>query len=228
MTATGALHHAINDARFVPFPLHRPRAKLFMTGSSETPAPHFEFRIATASAALESAAGLVGRCYGWRGYSVAEPASGIGETTLIAHRDERIVGTITVRCGVRVRLHAEAGFAEHVGALKRQGCRLVEYTRFAIDRDVVADSSGETGLAAELIRRALLLGRIAMDATDCVIEVNPRHVRYYQRQFGFRPFGHERTCERVGAPARLLHLDLNRTRPAGASARTPSMGHVMQ
>jgi hypothetical protein len=227
MTAS-AQHHATNDARFVPFPLHRPQAKLFLTGRSETPPPPFDFMIATDSADLESAAGLVGRCYGWRGYSVANPESGVGETTLIARRDHRVVGTITVRCGVRVRLHAEIGFAEHVGELRRQGCRLVEYTRFAIDRDAVASSAGDTDLAAELIRRALLLGRIALDATDCVIEVNPRHVRYYQRQFGFRPFGQERTCERVGAPARLLHLDMNRARPAGSGAQTTPVGHMMQ
>ena len=26
---------------------------------------------------------------------------------------------------------------EHVGALREQGCRLIEYTRFAIDRDAL-------------------------------------------------------------------------------------------
>lgn len=227
MTAS-AQHHATNDARFVPFPLHRARAKLFLTGHDDTTARPFEFMIATDSADLDSAAGLVTRSYGWRGYSVANPESGTGETTLIARRDGRIVGTITVRCGVRVRLHAEAGFAEHVGELRSQGCRLVEYTRFAIDRDALAGSAGDTDLAAELIRRALLLGRIALDATDCVIEVNPRHARYYERQFGFRQFGQERTCERVGAPARLLHLDLGRSRPAGSGTQEPSLSHMMQ
>ena len=54
----------------------------------------------------------------------------------------------------------------------------------------------------------LQLGRVSLEATDVVIEVNPRHVRYYQRAFGFRAFGAERRCERVGAPARLLHLNL--------------------
>ena len=88
--------------------------------------------------------------------------------------------------------------------VRRQGRRLVEYTRFAIDRERALPDD----LAPQLMRRALLLGHVALGATDCVIEVNPRHARYYRREFGFRECGPERTCERVGAPARLLHLDM--------------------
>jgi hypothetical protein len=204
-------HDAANDARFRAFPLDRPRARLSLINARQAGLPGatgFEFAVADTPAEFEMAAALVARCYGWRGYATAQPASGAGETTLLAKRDGVVVGTITVRCGMRVRLQAESGFAEHVGELRRQGCRLAEYTRFAIDRDLQGGGGQDVGLAFELIQRALLLGRIALDATDCVIEVNPRHARYYQREFGFRPYGQDRLCERVGAPARLLHLNL--------------------
>jgi hypothetical protein len=216
-------HNAANDNRFHAFPFARPtpRLNLIQCAPAE-PAPFariahlapfadFEFPIAHSEADLADAAVLVERCYGRRGYPAQRPESIHGETTLLARWAGRLVGTVTVRCGVTQRLNAEAGFAEHVGALREQGCRLIEYTRFAIDREALTRNGQDIGLAFELMRRALHLGRVSLAATDAVIEVNPRHVRYYQRAFGFRVFGNERVCERVGAPARLLHLNLSET-----------------
>ncbi|MDY0055050.1 MAG: hypothetical protein RBS46_02020 [Methyloversatilis sp.] len=202
------LHDAANDALFRPFPLLRPRPRLHAVPPAarlKTALPTVpEFTIAADAADLAAAEALVVRCYGWRGYGVERREARPGETTLLARLDGEVVGTLTVRCGTRLRLQAEAGYAEHVGELRRAGRRLVEYTRFAIDRERTLPDD----LAPQLIRRALLLGHVALGATDCVIEVNPRHARYYRREFGFRECGPERTCERVGAPARLLHLDM--------------------
>ena len=51
--------------------------------------------------------------------------------------------------------------------------------------------------------------RVRLADTDLLIEVNPRHVRFYQRMLGFRQLGPERACPRVGgAPAVLLWLRL--------------------
>lgn len=198
-------HYAANDTCFRPFPLLRPRPLLqpvvTPVSRSELAA---EFLIACDAADLAAAADLVQRCYGWRGYGLNTQGDGDGETTLLARLDGAVVGTITVRSGTRVRLQAEAVYGEHVGELRREGRRLIEYTRFAIDRE----RELPPGLAQDLINRALLLGRIALGATDCVIEVNPRHARYYRREFGFTEMGPQRICERVGAPARLLHLDM--------------------
>ena len=203
-------HYAANDVRFVVTPFRRPRQRLTLVDAPPSrPAPAMEFFIARNGDDLEAAAALVRRCYGWRGYEFRPQVSAGGETTLLARCNGTLVGTLTVRCGVRQRLHAEHGFSEQIGELRQRGRRLVEYTRFAIDREVAGRPGRDTDLALELIRRALLLGQVALAATDCVIEVNPRHARYYQREFGFRPCGTERTCERVGAPARLLHLNLD-------------------
>lgn len=216
-------HNAANDIRFHAFPFARPTPRLTLIQGARTaptsferiahPAPFadFEFPLAGTEADLAAAAALVERCYGRRGYPAQRPESTAGEATLLARWSGHLVGTVTVRCGVTQRLNAETGFAEHVGALREQGCRLIEYTRFAIDRDALASAGQDIDLAFELIRRALRLGRVSLEATDAVIEVNPRHVRYYQRAFGFRVFGNERVCERVGAPARLLHLNLSDT-----------------
>ena len=42
-----------------------------------------------------------------------------------------------------------------------------------------------------------------------LIEVNPRHVRYYERMLGFRVIGSQRMNRRVNAPAVLLCLDFS-------------------
>jgi hypothetical protein len=60
-----------------------------------------------------------------------------------------------------------------------------------------------------------------LGVTDVVVEVNPRHVGFYRRAFGFQPMSDVRTCERVNAPAVLLRLDVaeleGRMREVGAS-----------
>ncbi|WP_040570830.1 N-acyl amino acid synthase FeeM domain-containing protein [Methyloversatilis thermotolerans] len=164
-----------------------------------------DFVIATLQEELAEAWELVARCYAWRGYDAPMTAeAAAGETTLLARIDGRVVGTLTVRSGTRLRLQAETAYSEHVEALRASGRRLVEYTRFAIDREQPVPDN----LPSELMRRALLLAHISLAATDCVIEVNPRHARYYRREFGFREFGPETRCPRVGAPAKLLHVNL--------------------
>jgi len=40
-----------------------------------------------------------------------------------------------------------------------------------------------------------------------MIEVNPRHVRYYERMLGFKVSGPQRLNRRVSAPAVLMSLD---------------------
>jgi hypothetical protein len=40
------------------------------------------------------------------------------------------------------------------------------------------------------------------------MEVNPRHVGYYQRCLGFQQIGDLRQCQRVDAPAVLLHQEI--------------------
>jgi len=60
-----------------------------------------------------------------------------------------------------------------------------------------------------LVQSAYVVTRFMHALTDVVIEVNPRHVRFYQRVFGFVTAAAERFCTRVGAPSVLMLLDLD-------------------
>ena len=48
-----------------------------------------------------------------------------------------------------------------------------------------------------------------LGATDLVMEVNPRHAPYYRRLWGYRQLGELRQCQRVEAPAVLLHREVD-------------------
>ena len=89
--------------------------------------------------------------------------------------------------------------------LRTQGRRLGEVTRLAIDPAY----AGAKALLVQLFNFISVYGRHEEGSTDCVIEVNPRHVNYYRRLLMFEPAGPERACPRVnGARATLLRLDL--------------------
>ncbi len=45
--------------------------------------------------------------------------------------------------------------------------------------------------------------------TNLLIEVNPRHVKFYETMLGFKKCGEKRMDPRVNAPALLLQLDLS-------------------
>ena len=47
------------------------------------------------------------------------------------------------------------------------------------------------------------------ECTDLFIEVNPRHVRFYEAMLGFKRVGQARTNENVGAPAQLMWLNVS-------------------
>ena len=59
-----------------------------------------------------------------------------------------------------------------------------------------------------LVQSAYLVTRVVHALTDVLIEVNPRHVRFYERVFGFVVAATERVCTRAGAPSILMQLDL--------------------
>ena len=80
---------------------------------------------------------------------------------------------------------------------------MVELRRLSVCSNV-----GAKAVLAHLFSAAYLVGRILHEATDVLIEVNPRHASFYRRIFGFVLLRGEWICARVNAPAVLLHLDI--------------------
>ena len=164
----------------------------------------FNVRLATSSGRRDDAGILLRRMYAWRGYAVDPSENSAGaRVTFYAETDGELVGTMSLCLDLHGRLPADEHFADRLAPLRRAGRRLCEPSRLAIDQGM------SKRVFAALIHISYLYAHKLHGYTDYVIEVNPRHVAFYQRMLGFDMFGDERACSRVGAPAVLLRLPLS-------------------
>ncbi len=164
----------------------------------------FHIRMANSQGRREAASLLLKKMYGWRGYAVDPGAShALNKITLFAETGGVTVGTMSLCLdNAEIGLPADENFRDRLDELRGQHRRLCEPSRLAIDKGV------SKRVFAALIHISYIYAHNIHGYSDYVIEVNPRHVMFYKRMLGFRDFGGERPCTRVGAPAVLLRLDL--------------------
>jgi len=163
----------------------------------------FNVRVALSAGRHADSGALVRRMYAWRGYAFETSGGGADKVTLYAETGGELVGTMSLCLDKGNALPADENFRDRLDILRRQGRRLCEPSRLAIDAGM------SKRVFAALIHISYLYARELHGFTDYVIEVNPRHVAFYQRMLGFADFGGERACSRVGAPAVLLRLPLD-------------------
>ena len=165
------------------------------------------YRIGVASSArqFDEVETLIHRMYSWRGYATAAGslARNANNATLQVRRDGLTVGTMTVRRDSDDGLPADQLYSDELDSVRQCGRTVCELTGLAI---VPGEDSGL--VLGGLFQYAYQIGQKSR-ISDVVIEVNPRHTEYYQRLLAFRLVGPERYCARVGAPAVLLHLELD-------------------
>lgn len=149
---------------------------------------------------------LVRRMYAWRGYRTgnqsAEPNVGKG-VTLAAWQDDELAATLTLNLDGETGLLSELLYPQEIATLRVNQGRLCEYSRLAVD-----PAFSSPALLENFFRFAYNFARSQLNCSDAVVEVNPRHARYYRRELGFTELGPRRICPRVDAPAMLLHRDL--------------------
>ncbi|MBI2224900.1 MAG: hypothetical protein HYU44_08080 [Betaproteobacteria bacterium] len=149
---------------------------------------------------------LIERMYSRRGYHT-ETASTLPHRptriTLETSRGEELIGTLTLGLDSEEGLLADALYQSEMNGLRATGRKLCEISRLAVDPQY-----GSKEVLASLFHLAYIYARIIHKATDVLVEVNPRHARFYKRMLSFRQIGQVQTCPRVNAPAVLLHLEL--------------------
>ena len=162
------------------------------------------------AADVDSRRGLVSTLlksrYLWRGYQTNglaqdQPAQ---RFTLAAIENEQTIGTITVAFDGPQKLSADDVFGAQVSALRLEGKRLSEFTKLAIDPTV-----GTKRVLAALFHVAYIVAHRMRGYDTLLIEVNPRHVRYYERMLGCRVLGGVRINRSVNAPAVLLTVEFS-------------------
>lgn len=198
----------------VPFEAQHPLRSL-LQDPAEPDQPHggessrrlFKIRSADSSGQRSSASILINRMYATRGYrSTPLPDAQLPtRITLVASEHESTIGTITIGFdSTSGGLHLDDLFSHEADALRNAGHKLCEFTKLAMDS--VVDSKR---VLASLFHVAYIYAYRMMGFDRLLIEVNPRHVRYYERMLGFVVLGHKRLNTRVNAPALLMCLDFS-------------------
>lgn len=159
---------------------------------------------------------LIDRMYAWRGYRREDSPPAVcdslqsaharppARTTLLACSGTQALGTLTLNIDNGGGLLADHLYRREIDAYRQKGKRICELTGFAVDL-----RTGSKELLAALFHLLYIAGRRLYRVSDVFIEVNPRHVAFYQSQLGFRQAGESRMCERVDAPATLLHAGID-------------------
>jgi hypothetical protein len=166
----------------------------------------FQIRAANSRGLRSSASILINRMYASRGYlSSPLPTQQLPtRITLLASDAGVTIGTITIGFDSPAGLNADDPFMSETTVLRAEGRNLCEFTKLAIDSVVRSKR-----VLASLFHVAYIYAHRMMLFDDLLIEVNPRHRRYYERMLGFEVRGPQRTNPRVNAPAVLLCLNFD-------------------
>ncbi len=167
--------------------------------------PSFRIRAADSSGERSSANILIDKMYATRGYrTTALPERETPNLiTLVASDHHATIGTLTIGFDSGDGLMVDDLFPDEVRALRDRGRKICEFTKLAMDSVIQSKR-----VLAALFNVAYIYAHRIKGADDLLIEVNPRHVRYYEAMVGFRAIGPRRLNRRVMAPAVLLALDL--------------------
>ena len=161
----------------------------------------FKIRVATKHAGFRQAAGtLIDKRYGDRGYTTkSQQQRDPYLFSFVAYDEGKLVGTVSIRFDSEKGLSADELYKDEIDVLRKEGCKVCEFTRLAVDELTVSKP-----VLAGLFHTTYLYAAAVHGYNFAVIEVNPRHVGFYRRALSFEPIGPERMNKRVHAPAVLL------------------------
>jgi hypothetical protein len=168
---------------------------------------YLKIRAARSEGQRSSASILINKMYATRGY-LSNGLSGNGQDayrmTLTANEDDLTIGTLTIGFESPQGLMSDDIFKRDIDALRAEGRKVCEFTKLAME----STSKSKRPLAS-LFHVAYIYAHRIHCYQDLVIEVNPRHVAYYQRALGFTVLAPQQMNRRVNAPAVLLRLDFS-------------------
>jgi len=164
----------------------------------------YGIRLTDTAEGRSSASMLINKMYAWRGYAGSHQfTDDPNRITLTATDKGEVVGTMTIGIDSPIGLMADQIFKEELDGHRNRGARLCEFTKLAFDPAARSKAS-----LANLFHLAVIYARDIHHCTDIVIEVNPRHRRFYERMLGFQQEGELKINPRVDAPAYLLRVNL--------------------
>ena len=129
------------------------------------------------------------------------------DTTILIVKDtnNKVVGSLTLVFDGQSRLPAEKIYSQELNALKSKNEKMVEISRLVIDPNF----RNSKEILVLLFNYLYIYSYYVKSYSCLVIEVNPRHIAYYNSLLNFKPIGSEKPCPNVeSAPAILMYLSL--------------------
>ena len=170
-----------------------------------TDAGAFKIRLAGPPEARQAAGSLVQTRYSRRGYLTSATASHLSVCTFSAFDEGQLAGTVSLRLDSKDGLAGDELYRTEIDALRREGRKICEFTRLAVDASRVSQP-----VLAGLFHTVFLYAQRIHGFDYIVIEVNPRHVGYYRHMLGFDVIGGQRHNPRVQAPAVLMGVSFQK------------------
>ena len=167
-------------------------------------------RVADCDGLRSQANVLINRMYSWRGYGSEHMlARGDHCVTFTASSSDDVIGTLTLTVDTPAGLSTDHTFKEELDEFRKvPGAKLCELTKFAVD----PETKSPAALAA-LFHVIFIYGMQRFDCTDLMIEVHPRHVRFYEAMLGFKRVGPPKIDTSVtwwpaDTPVQLMRLEV--------------------
>jgi len=164
---------------------------------------NYKIRLAHSNRTFNNASMLVQRMYLQKGYDIPGMQKMPDRITLTASQNGAVAGTITLGIDAGNGLLADENYKPEVDRLRTEGRKVCELTKFAVDQ-----TRGSKRVLAALFNIAYIYGRVLQKQTDVVIEVTPKHAKFYKRMLGFEQMGAERLNSRVNTVGVLLRLEI--------------------
>lgn len=159
----------------------------------------FKIRLAGNAGLRRDASSLIKERYAQRGYATQELAADANRLTIVAYHGASRIGTLSVGMDSQAGLLCDDLYRPEIDQLRKTGRKVCEFIKFAVDTPAYSVNT-----LSALFHTAFIFAYRLHGVDDVVAEVNPRHVKFYERGLGFRQFGEERINQRVNAPAILL------------------------
>lgn len=163
----------------------------------------FEIQLALTRQQRHAAEELINRMYTWRGYGSDHRLSdALNCFTFNAVVDGKVEGTLSLTVDINTGFAADNTFQDVLNSIRaKPGIQICELTKFAFSPTIAP-----MHVIASLFHTIFIFGTQKFSCTDLFIEVNPRHIRFYQTLLGFSLIEELRPNASVGAPSQLMGL----------------------
>jgi hypothetical protein len=164
------------------------------------------FRLANSDGQRSNAQFLLNQIYARKGFGSNHSfARSQKSSTFVASVEDHIFGTLTLTADSSDGLGLDSTFRDQIDYFRATArLDICELTKFAFD-----PSPRSRPLLAALFHIIYIYGVSHLNCSDLLIEVNPRHVRFYETMLGFSKVGAPRTNKHVCAPAQLMHITVD-------------------